>query len=244
VPQLSVSYLGFQVAKAPFDDPMVRLAFAAATDRGRLAKVTFKGMREPAAGVLPPGIDGFDPTFAGVPFDPAQARRYLAESRYGSAAALPPITLTMSSGSGDFGESLAEMYARNLGVQMDVEEIQNGFFDGLNARTYQMFYVGWVADYPDPQDFLDVLLHGDSEVNHGGYTSPALDSLLERARIETDPSRRLALYRDAEKAAIEAAPIVPLFFDTDYVLVKPRVQGLRWTALGPLSLRDVVVTGN
>ena len=243
VPQLSVSYIGFAVSMPPFDDPKVRLAFAAATDRARLAKVTFKGMREPAAGILPPGIDGHDPDFAAVPFDPAAARRHLAESSYGSAGALPPITLTMGRGSGEFGESLAEMYARNLGVTIDVLEVQDGYFDGLNARAYQMFYLGWVADYPDPQDFLDILLHGDSEANHGGFADPAVDSLLERARTETDVARRLALYRQAEEAAMDAAPVIPLFFDTDYVLVKPWVRDLRWTALGPLSLRDVTVSG-
>lgn len=241
VPQLSLGYLGFDVSRPPFDDPKVRQAFAMAADKRRLADVLFKRMRVPAHGILPPGMPGHDPALAGLEFDPERARLLLAQSSYGSSDRLPEITLTMGANAGGLGETFAEMYRRNLGVRIAVEEVQTGYFAGLDAREYQMFYLGWVADYPDPQNFLDVLFHGQSDGNHGGFADAAVDRLLERARVEPDRDERLRIYREAERRIVEMAPVVPLFFDTDYVLVKPRVKGLRWTPIGILSLRDVQV---
>ena len=243
VPQLSLAFVGFNVTQPPFDDPKVRRAFAHATDKRRLADVLFKKMRAKAEGILPPGLPGHDPDFVGLEFDPDKARRLLAESRYGSPSSLPEITLSMGSGGGDLGETIAEMYRRNLGVEVNVEEVQEGYFDGLSARKYQMYYLGWVADYPDPQDFLDVLFHSASEVNHGAYSDPEVDQLLERARVEPSRTVRLRLYQEVERRVVDAAPVIPLYFDTDYVLVKPRVKGLVWTPMGLLTLRSVWIEG-
>lgn len=241
VPQLSLSYLGLNVTRPPFDDPKVRLAFAHATDKRRLADVLFKRMRVSAAGILPPGIPGHDPGFVGLEFSPGKARQALGESRYGSPQSLPPITLTMGPGGGSLGEAFAEMYRRNLGVTIDVEEVQQGHLDGLVAREYQMFYIAWMADYPDPQDFLDVLFHSQSEANHGAYASQEVDRLLEQARVEPDRATRLKLYQEVERRVVTDVPVIPLFFDVDHVLVKPRVKGLTWTPMGLISLRGVQV---
>lgn len=243
VPQLSLTFVGLNVTQPPFDDPKVRRAFAHATDKRRLADVLYKKMRAKAEGILPPGLPGHDPGFVGLEFDPEKARRLLAESSYGSPGSLPEITLSMGSGGGDLGETIAEMYRRNLGVEVNVEEVQEGYFDGLSARKYQMFYLGWVADYPDPQDFLDVLFHSASEANHGAYSDSEVDQLLERARVEPDRAARLSLYQQVERRVVAAAPVIPLYFDTDYVLVKPRVKGLVWTPMGVLSLRGVWIEG-
>ena len=240
-PQLSVNYVGFNVNMPPFDDVNVRQAFAYATDRKRIANVLYKQMVMKAEGVLPPGLPGYDPTFVGPEFSREQARAALARSKYGSPDKLPEITLTVGQNGGMLGESFAEMYKRNLGVDVNVEEVEKGFFDDLNERKYQMFFLGWVADYPDPQNFLELLLHSESDVNHGGYSDPEVDKLLERAGIEQDRELRIRLYREAERKAVAAAPIIPLYYQTTYGLVKGRVRGLVWTPMGILNLRQVTV---
>ncbi|MDP2955393.1 MAG: peptide ABC transporter substrate-binding protein, partial [Longimicrobiales bacterium] len=122
VPQFSLTYGGMNVTQPPFDDPKVRLAFAYATDKRRLADVLMKKMRLKADGILPPGMPGHDPSLVGLEFSPEKARQALAESRYGSPGRLPELTLTMGSGGGGLGETFAEMYRRNLGVELNVEE--------------------------------------------------------------------------------------------------------------------------
>ena len=235
-PQLGLWYLGFGVTKPPFDDEHVRRAFAYATDKRRLAEVTMKKMGVPAAGVLPPGLAGYDVGYRGLEFDPVRAKQELTQSRY--AGHLPEVVLTMGEGGDSMGETLAEMYSRNLGIDVGVEQVVGGYFAGLDAHEYQMFYLGWSADYPDPEDFLDVLFHSGSGLNHGGYSDQDVDSLLDQARVELDSTTRNSLYQRAQTRIVESAAVVPMFFNTDFVLVKPRVSGLNWTPMGLLSLRS------
>ncbi len=242
-PMMSFWYLGFNVRQKPFDDPKVRLAFAYATDKKKLVNGLFRGSRTLAHGILPPGMLGYDPTFAGIPYDPAKARQLLSESSYGSAANLPPIVLSVGPGAGQTGEGFAQMYHDNLGVNISVEQMQTSFLADLGAHQYQMFYIGWAADYPDPQDFLEVLFDGTSQGNNTGYDQKNVDQILAQASAETDPQKRAALYAQADRLVVEDAPVIPLFFDTEYNLVRPSVKGLTITPLGIVSFVGVQVQG-
>lgn len=231
-PQLNVQYLGLNTSLAPFDDTKVRQAFAHAVEREKLAGLVLKDTVVPAAGILPPGLPGHseDLQGVGVTFDPKRARELLAESGYGSAEALPPITLHIGGESGILPraiEAILAMYEENLGVSLSVEEVAwPTFLKDVLAGRCQMFSLGWMGDYPDPQDFLDVLFHSQSENNHTGYENALVDELLERARTESDSRTRMALYRQAEEIIVAEAPWVPLWHGKEYLLVKPRVRGV------------------
>lgn len=234
-PGLGLYYLGLNTRIEPFDDRAVRRAFAMAIDRQKIVDVTLKGTVELAEGIVPPPLPGHDSDVRCLPFDVEQAKRSLAESAY-AGQPLPVVTLT-----GGMGELFAEVFWRNLGAEMEVQVVQEGYFEGLRAGLYDAYFTGWVADYPDPENFLDVLFHSGSAGNHSGYSNPEVDDLLERARVETDEAKRLALYAEAERLIVEDAPIIPLFFDREYTLVKPHVKGLVQPMPGVLDLRDVTV---
>jgi ABC-type oligopeptide transport system substrate-binding subunit len=87
-----------------------------------------------------------------------------------------------------------------------------------------MFSLGWIADYPDPQNFLEIKLHSQSADNETKYLNPEVDDLLDRAKTETDEVERIRLYQEAEKLIIEDSPWVPLFHGQDSVLIKPYVK--------------------
>ena len=71
----------------------------------------------------------------------------------------------------------------------------------------QMFgSLGWVADYPDPENFLDVLFHSESSLNAAKLDVPEIDRILEDARSERDEEKRLEMYRNAEELILEQAP--------------------------------------
>lgn len=231
VPQLSIQYLGFDVTQPPFDDVRVRQAFALAVDRQKITDVVWKGMRVPAQGIVPPGMPGYPVLRRGqgerdrplLSYDPQRARRLIAESEYEDVTRLPPITLSIG-GSGaqldPVTEALVAMYRENLGLEIRVERSD----DVLGGRP-QFFSMGWIADYPDPEDFLDILFHSESGLNHSNYSNPQVDQLLEEARIETDTQRRMQLYEQAEEMIVADAPWVPLWHTVDYVLTKPYVKG-------------------
>jgi len=99
-----------------------------------------------------------------------------------------------------------------------------------------MFMLGWVADYPDPHNFLDNLFYTGAENNIFEYSNPELDDLLDRASVEQDNSTRLSMYREAEQLVVDEAPCLPLCFGQNYILVKPYVKDYR---LNPLGIPDL-----
>ena len=88
-----------------------------------------------------------------------------------------------------------------------------------------MFSLGWIADYPDPQNFLDLKFHSASANNETKYSNPDVDKLLEQARGEQDQAKRLTLYQQAEQKIVNDAPWVPLYHGKGGVLIKPYVKG-------------------
>jgi oligopeptide transport system substrate-binding protein len=231
-PRFDVDYFGMNVTEPPFDDPKVRQAFNYAVDRQTLSRVLLDDSVVPATGILPPGFPGFNPNLEGYEFDPLKARQLLEESKYGDDLAnMPQITLTLP---GSFGspispvvEAILTMWETNLGVRMDLLQTNWAIFlQDLQERRFQMFGgLGWIADYPDPENFLDVLFHGESSNNHMDYANSEVDLILERARIERDEDARFDLYHQAEELIVADAPWVSLWHNRgDYALAKPFVN--------------------
>jgi oligopeptide transport system substrate-binding protein len=229
VPELSVQYLAFNIERPPFDDVAVRQAFAHAIDRTKLADLVLEGTGSAAKGILPPGLPDYDPALEGLAYDPERARALLAGSRYGGPGQMPELSLAVSGTSAHMApttRALLAMIEDNLGLQITVEQVEWPYFlRDLSQHRYQMFTSGWIADYPDSQNFLDLLFHSASTQNHMGYQASDVDRLLEQARVEADAARRTALYRQAERRIVEDAPWVPLIHGVSFVLVKPYVEG-------------------
>lgn len=238
VASLDVWYVAFNTTMPPFDDVKVRQAFAYATNKKAIANIILGKMVTPATGILPPGMPGYNASLTGIPYDPDQALTLLEESSYGGADRLPPITFTVSGegGADPVTEALVATYEEALGVEVQITQVPwRDFLEGLNEQRYQMFSLGWVADYPDPENFLDILFHGESEYNHTGYDNPEVNALLEEARVEADPERRMELYQQAEEIIVEDAVWIPLYHGVDYVLVKPNIKNFSVTPQGLFS---------
>jgi ABC-type oligopeptide transport system substrate-binding subunit len=104
-----------------------------------------------------------------------------------------------------------------------------------------MFRLGWGADYPDPDNFL-ALFTKDSGNNHSRWANGRYDALIADASSESDPTRRLAMYREAQRLLTEVdVPIIPLFTHVQNMLVKPWVRGLDVNAMEIMSLQGVTL---
>jgi ABC-type transport system substrate-binding protein len=232
-------YVGLTASQPPFDDANVRRAFALATDRDRLVRVLYRGARVAARTILPPGFPGHNPNVRGPAFDPTAAKAALAASRY--AGSLPPIIMYVEPGTTEIAEAFAEMYSRTLGIDIAIREVTNDYLALLQRHEAQMFLMGWIADYPHPENFLDILFHTGSPSNYGAFSDPAIDALLERARTESDEGQRLQLYSNAEQLLLDRVAAIPIHHETSFTLVRPHVQNLVHTPLGILSLRNVTL---
>ena len=242
-PELSLYYIGFNTAQPPFDDVNVRRAFCLAVDKGRIAKVILRDMINEAEGILPPGMPGYNETLEGLDYDVEKAKELIALSKYGDVSNLPPITLTVEG----YGNSIPsylgaiiQEWQQNLGVEISVRQLEpEDFFYNLKQEKDEMFALGWVADYPDPHNFLDILFHTGSENNIFEYRNPSLDALLDQAAIEQNRTARLAMYQQAEQLVVDDAPCLPLFHGTNYILVKPYVKDYELNSLGVPDLSKV-----
>ena len=227
----SVNYIGLNVTEPPLDDVKVRQALNYAIDKQEIASIVLGDLVEPADGILPPNFPGYSEGVSGYTYDPKLARQLLSESKYGDDLEnIPPITITTP---GSFGanvsldmEVILQMWERNLGITAEFQQTEFAtFLKDLHKGRFQMFDIGWIADYPDPENFLDILFHSESSNNHTHYSNPQVDDLLMKARVETNTQARYALYNEAEQMILDDAPWVPLWFDGESkLLVKPNVH--------------------
>ena len=246
-PEFDVAYIGMNTSEPPFDDVNVRLALNYAIDRETLAEVLLENAVVPAKGILPPGFPGYNINLPGYAYDPQTALQLLAESKYGSDTAnYPPITMTLP---GSFGSTvdpvtqvILNTWEEQLGIKIDLLQTEWAtYLQDLRDRRFQIFGgLGWIADYPDPENFLDMLFHSESGNNHTHYSDPELDALLERARVEQDKTARFALYQEAEQMILAGAPWAPLYHSGgEYYLIKPYVKGWPLSSLSIPRFRFV-----
>lgn len=246
---LCTASIGLNTQRAPFDDARVRQAFNLALDKELLIETFYDGNAIPATGALPPGMPGYvyDPE-RGYPFDPERARQLLADAGYSDISQFPVLTYT-TSGYGDvsaYDAAIITMWQENLGVTIKPQIIDPFlFFDVLYSDDVgDIFDSGWCADYPDPQNFLDVLYHSGSQQNVGGYQNAEVDALLEQARVEPDVNRRMALYAEIEDLIVADAPVVFLNHDLGAVLVSPELENYVLTPFGVRQWHRLSVNRN
>jgi oligopeptide transport system substrate-binding protein len=243
---LSTQYYGMLVTDSLFRNRLVRQAFAYAIDRERIVRYVLKGQAaEPGHyGLVPPSMPDYPArSIRGYRFDPQRARQLLAQAGYPDGKGFPTVTLQLNAGGGrnlQVAEAVQAMLREHLGIEVQLRQVEFAqHLQSIDAGRVPFFRLGWVADYPDPENFLN-LLYGKlvpddpneiSPINSTRYRNPAVDSLLELALATRDRARRMELYARAEQLAIEDAPMLILFYDEDYRLLQPYVAGYRNNAM-------------
>jgi oligopeptide transport system substrate-binding protein len=247
VPTLSLLYIGFNTQRTPFDDRRVRQAFNYAVNKEAIVRgSTSRGQRRypsaslTATGALPLGMLGYNPALQGYAYDPATARRLLAEAGYPDGTGFPVVQLWSASKSETAKADLAA-YQRDLaevGVQVDVHYAPDWptYKAMLEQSELPMFRLAWHADIPDPDNMLSPLLHANGSFNHTRYRNPRVDQLLEQARQTFDEAQRIALYREVERLVLDDAPWIAQHYHVFECLYQPYVQGVGVSLLGDHSI--------
>jgi len=237
-PILATYYCGFNFEKEPFKgNRKLRQAFNYALDREGICEEIREGIPIPASGILPPGIPGHDPDLKVYEYDPDRAKRLLAEAGYPNGEGLPEITLWYNTQIGH--QRICEYIQhclRKIGVRIKLKNLDTAaYWLATYAGEPAFFRTGWVADIPDPDNFLYTLLHSSqfgAPGNTTRYSNPKVDELVERARLLTDWAEREPLYREAERIAVEDAAWLFIYYYRDQALVKPYVKGIRYPLQG------------
>jgi oligopeptide transport system substrate-binding protein len=230
---LSLQYYGFDTSRPPFDDVRVRQAFARAVDWRRLIALSTAGAAIPATGMVPPGIPGRSATDFLPAHDPAGARQLLADAGFPGGAGFPTVTLL---GGGATDRAFAAEIEHELGVTVQVEVQGVGFFDRLTADPPTIFSMGWVADYPGPNDFLGILLASRASNNYGRWSSPPFDQAVSDALAATDPAAARAAFDRAEGIVRDEAPTIPLNYGVGWSLARDGLLGAYENGLGIIRI--------
>ena len=223
IPDLAVFYISFRETKPPFDDPAVRRAFSAAFDRATFVEEVRQGQGLPMTHFAPPGIFGAPPIDeVGIGFDPEFAQAQLAEAGYPNCEGFPTVTLLGYSGQSTLNwiEYAQGQWETHLGCSADLIQIEQQPFSELLAATAgdtpdeeapHMWTLGWGPDYADENNWVgDVLWCGNAD-NRQKRECGEVDDLIVEAREESDPARRIELYRQIEEMFFGPEGEVPFF---------------------------------
>ena len=228
-PDLALTYLGFDTSRPPFDDVRVRRAVGAAVDWGRITTLGTVGGQTPADSLVPPGIPGRSDRGWLPAHDPAAARQLLADAGYPGGQGFP--TITFGAGGLQFAEAIAADLQRELGISVRVEDASD-HFSRLSTDPPAMWELGWIADYPGPNDFLGVLLGTGSSSNPGTWSSAAFDGAIADALATRDPGAAETAFERALAVVQSDVPAVPLAYSSSWSLTRTGLLGAGENGLG------------
>jgi oligopeptide transport system substrate-binding protein len=232
VPAMDMYCLGFNCEKPPFkDNTSLRQALNYAVDKGNIINNIWGGMVTEQKTYVPEGMFYFAQDSIGFPYDLNKAKQLLADAGYPDGSGLPPLTLNIDTQPTNEKVALAiQEDLRKIGVTVNIEKTEWGsFLEKVYAGEALFFQNTWLADYPDPDNWLYQLLHSSNFGEKGNicrWRNAEFDQLVAQAQVSPDVTTRTDLYRRAEKIVIAEAPWLLLYWKNNSTLVQPYVQGL------------------
>ncbi len=227
---------GFNVQKPPFNNKYVRLAFNHAVDKEAIITNILEGRGEVQKTYVPKGMFYYKNESAGYPYDPLKAQKYLELAGYKMGAGLPEIVLNIDQQ--QLSRQIAQFVQedlRKIGVKVRIEQNDwSTFLDRVYSGELSFHQNTWLADYPDPDNWLFVLLESTQAGAPGNITRfshKQFDDYVGKARRTVDENERIRLYGKAEDIALSAAPWLFLYWRKNFTLVQPYVKGLVITAM-------------
>jgi oligopeptide transport system substrate-binding protein len=257
-PELTIDYLGMNYLVKPFDNIQFRQALSLGINRDEIMSAIWKNTRLPTYHIVPSGMPGYNPNLTGpngvksTAGDVTQAKQLLQQALtamgLSSPSQLPPLPLYYSAGSQDVINeinALVQQWQVNLGVTVKPQQVDfNKLLDYLNAlpgnpHGIGFWAIGWIADYPDPQDWTTLQFDVNSSNNQVNYgqnhssdaaTQQQVQKELEQADTMSNGPDRYKIYNDAEQQLVNDVAWLSLDQRTAQIMVKPYVVGLQFNA--------------
>lgn len=248
---LSTQYYGFLTTSKTFSDARVRQAFNFAIDRDKILKYVLQGSAtDPAIyGMVPPVMPNYDAKkIKGYSFNLAKAKQLMSDAGFPGGKGFPEVTLNINEGGGrntQIAEAIQDML-REIGVTVKLQLLQFAqHLDNIDAGRSDFYRLGWNADYPDPETFLN-LFYGKnvpanpkdvSPINSFRYKNLKYDELFEKAIATTDVKERSRLYEEAEQLAVNDAVCLFIYYDEDWRLIQSFVRGFALDPMHRVNMR-------
>lgn len=237
VAAIATQFHGFNTQLAGVSNVHLRRAISFCVDRRKIIKYILKNQAAGPGehGLVPPSLPGYPfDQVKGFVFNPDSARAELEIAKKELKGQLPELTLYVNKGGGrneDVAQAVQAMIKENLGMEINLtvkEWAEHTAMIDEGKAAY--FRLGWIADYPDPQNFMNLLYgknipsNGPSSINQTRYKNPEFDKLYEQAIHEVDRAKVMQLWAQCDQLAIRDAPQIILYYDEDYHLIQPWVR--------------------
>lgn len=233
-PYLAELFYGFNLKSPKLADVRFREAIVRGIDRGAIVRAVYGNTVNPADGIVVEGLSAHqkDPCGERCRHDPARARALLAEA-FGAS---PPPEVQLAYDEDEAQQAVAkaiEAALAEVGIKVVLApKALKDYKDYAVSGQQELFRLGWIARYPSADDFIPPLFMTGSPNNLTGFSAPAVDDQLRAARAEADPAKRAELYRAAERAVMEAVPVIPVAHFRLHTVLSRRVQALNLTSAG------------
>ena len=240
-PGSSLSYLGFNLNKKPFDDVRVRQAVSMLVDQQVIIDGIYEGIGEPAKGPLAPSVYGYDNTLSPITYDVEKAKALLAEAGYADG-----FSTTIWTNDNPQRQNIAivlQEELKKINVTAAIEVVEWGAYLAKTAAgEHDMYILGLSNPVGDADYFLTQLFHSKNHGEAGNrmfYTSAEVDALLDEAREEIDGTKRLALYKEIQEKLIEDAPMIYIHHQAYISGVSAQIEGYWINDSGHHKLQEV-----
>jgi len=244
---LNIGYISFNVLKKPVDDVRVRRALSMAIDKKAILDAVYQGGGQPAKNPIPPDMWGYNDAVADDPFDPAAAKKLLAEAGHPDGFEIDLWAMPVQRPYNPNAKRMAEMIQSDfakIGVKAKIVQYEWGEYrKRLAAGEHIMGMYGWTGDNGDPDNFLYTLLGCDAARPGGSNLSRWCDAefndLVVRAQRTFDRAERIRLYERAQVIFKESAPWYTIAHSTVHMALSPKVRNYKMSPFGDHLFRDV-----
>ena len=231
----STYYLVVNNKDKAMSNPNLRKAISLGINRQAICDTLFEGTRAPADNIVPPGIAGYQPgVWTAAKYDVTAAKQALSDAGFPGGVGAPEISLTYNADGGH--QKIMELVQADLtklGLKVKLAPLTDfpTYLTALGAGKFQIGRLGWVADYPIFDNFMNPLFNSKSTDNYSKYTNPAVDKAILDARKITDSAARIAAYQAIDKTIGDAVPDIPLMFYKHHHVTSARVHGFVFSAM-------------
>ncbi len=247
--ELSTYYLMCNVQDETMADLDLRKAISMAINRQAICDTVFEGTREPAGGIIPPGIAGYqENTWEYVKYDVDAAKEILDAKYPADADGKRGITVAITYNLDGDHKSVMEMVMADLAA-VGIDTTSNtAEWASILTNTYpngdfQMGRLGWIADYPIMDNFMYPLFYTGADNNYGGYSNADVDAAILKARATADDAERIAAYQEVDKLVGAEMPVIPLFYYKHQMVGSSRVKYLHIDPQKLIKMDEVELEG-
>ena len=245
-PYLGTYYYLINTKKPPVDDVRVRKALSYAIDRDTLTRTVLRDTAIPAYSITPPDTLGYNPPKL-FSFDPEQARALLAEAGYPDGQGWPGLEITYNTNEDHrkIAVAVQQMWKDELGIDVSITNQEwKVYLNTVSQGEFQVARRGWIGDYVDANNFLDLFLANGGNNNTGYANAEFDDIILNQAPKAASREERYQLFFQAETMMMQEMPIIPFYTYTSKRLIHPSVSGIYPNIMDSLNLKYVRLDPN